>query len=617
MLKIKRKLSQEGFSLIELMVAIVILALAIFGIFQAYSTGFMGMADARDRTVATNYLQEMIEDYKNMYFDEIQNKPMSPIPDTKYSQGAIVILEDKEDEYDEIVTQKRVIAQIRWIDRDGDVKTEKASTLIYKKSETSEEGTEAIELVLYAQSYYTILPKTKINLVAEIRDENGNIYNDYNGAITFSIITDPVVELGTLPPGIATTDPPIILYNVGAINGVAECVFIAREGEDVEGIERIKASANVNDNELTDTVNIRVTTGPVAILLEPPVDAEDNIISYPAEIGQSVAIDLTIVKADYEEEADSYSGSIDLSVEGPGTLSTNEIILSGTTTASFIVNSNGTPGVVEITASASDLDMGYTEINFYGEPASILVKPEKTSVYPDEHLIVAITIMDENNFPVDYSGNLTLSWSPDYGVFNPNPGTLSSSSLETTFTVDPGAPVGTSITLEATGDGGISGSAEITVISPLTAKYIRLSADPSSADLSNGEISTTITATIFDEDWKIVPTYNEIITFYAKVNGTDFGLFSSNFIDPSLSGGEVIVDLESNLAGTVIVTAISGDLELDPEGGLEVIFYNSAHHIELSADPSIIEEGGNDTSIITGIVYDSAWNKVINYGENG
>jgi prepilin-type N-terminal cleavage/methylation domain-containing protein len=41
---IKRKLSQKGFSLIELMVAIAILAMAIFGIFHAYSAGFMGMA---------------------------------------------------------------------------------------------------------------------------------------------------------------------------------------------------------------------------------------------------------------------------------------------------------------------------------------------------------------------------------------------------------------------------------------------------------------------------------------------------------------------------------------------------------------------------------------------
>ena len=333
---------------------------------------------------------------------------------------------------------------------------------------------------------------------------------------------------------------------------------------------------------------------------------------------------MTIVKADYKEEADSYSGSIDLSVEGPGTLSTDSIDFSGDTTASFTVTSNGTPGVVEITASASDLDMGYTEITFYGEPDSILVKPEKPSVYPGEHLIVTITVVDENIFPVEYSGNLTLSSNPpNSGVFDfdPNPGILSGSSMETTFTVDSDAIIGDSITLDATGD-GISGSAEITVISPLTAKYIRLSADPSSADLSNGETSTTITATILDESQsKTVTTYSEPITFYAKVGETDFGLFTpiDDINNPSLSGGVVTVDLNSlnNAGGTVTVTAISGDLKLKPEGGIEVIFYSSADHIELSADPSTIEADGNDTSIITGVICDSNGNRVTNYGNNG
>ena len=61
----KQRSNLNGFSLIELMVAVVILTLAILGIFQAYSVSFMGMADARDRTVATNYAREAMEDIKN------------------------------------------------------------------------------------------------------------------------------------------------------------------------------------------------------------------------------------------------------------------------------------------------------------------------------------------------------------------------------------------------------------------------------------------------------------------------------------------------------------------------------------------------------------------------
>ena len=61
----KQRSNHKGFSLLELMVAVAILAIAILGIFQAYSISFMVMAVARDRTVATNYAREAMEDIKN------------------------------------------------------------------------------------------------------------------------------------------------------------------------------------------------------------------------------------------------------------------------------------------------------------------------------------------------------------------------------------------------------------------------------------------------------------------------------------------------------------------------------------------------------------------------
>ena len=74
MLKINKILSKKGFSLIELMVAVVILAIAILGIFLAFSNAWMGMANARDRTEATNYAREAMEDVKNMDFDMVTNE---------------------------------------------------------------------------------------------------------------------------------------------------------------------------------------------------------------------------------------------------------------------------------------------------------------------------------------------------------------------------------------------------------------------------------------------------------------------------------------------------------------------------------------------------------------
>ncbi len=112
------------------MVAVAILAMAIFGIFHAYSAGFMGMADARDRTVATNYAREAMEDIKNMDFGEIVNNPVDPndppadIPGTKFKRKVTVA--------DEVAGElKKVTTEVSWFDRNGNSKNVVTETLIY------------------------------------------------------------------------------------------------------------------------------------------------------------------------------------------------------------------------------------------------------------------------------------------------------------------------------------------------------------------------------------------------------------------------------------------------------------------------------------------------------
>lgn len=602
MLNKNRKLSKKGFSLIELMVAVAILALAIFGIFHAYSVGFMGMADARDRTVATNYLQEMIENYKNMNFNQVKSEPITVIPSTKFNRGAYVL---NLEEVDGIVTLKKIIAQIRWMDRQGKIKTERASTTIYNKPATSEVGEGATKLVLYAQSYYTILPEHDVFLIAEIKDENGNIF-DWDGPITFSVITDPPnsPQVGN----ITTTQPS------PATNGVANCTFTAITGENVEGIERIQALAIIGGEELTDTVNIRVTTGPVGIIIAPATE-DDKIL--PA--GETSNINLTVVKADYSTPIE-YNSPITLSTDigSLGILSITTIPSVPTEGITFSFTSNGTPGIVEITASAPDLDMGYTEITFTGPPASILITPEKKSIYPGEDIDVTITLVDENNIPVSFNGDVNLTVSPVYGNFNND--TLSftgQSSLNTTiFTANPDAPPGEKITLQAT-NGSITGSVQLTILSLLTPYYLDIEVYPFSVNLDGGENSTTVTAKIYDDSGsKIVTTYNNTINFISMKDGSSFGSFSPSDYEVPVDG-EVEVTLSSDDPGTTTITASSGELVLRPEGGREVVFYSSPHHIELSADPLSIEADGHETSIITATVCDADGNRVANYGQGG
>ena len=129
MLNINRKLSQKGFSLIELMVAVVILAMAIFGIFNAYSVGFMGMVDARNVTVATNYAREEMENIKNTSFGNLVASGVEapftiPAPTIFSGTKTIKIWNGNSD-------LKEVTTKVSWNDRNEIPKEVKLETLIY------------------------------------------------------------------------------------------------------------------------------------------------------------------------------------------------------------------------------------------------------------------------------------------------------------------------------------------------------------------------------------------------------------------------------------------------------------------------------------------------------
>jgi hypothetical protein len=107
------------------MVAAVILALAIFGIFQAYSVGFMGMADARDRTVATNYAREKMEEIKNKSFGEITDESLIYIPGQAKFEREV-------DVTDEVVGELiKVTTTVRWKNRKNVDKEVELVTLVY------------------------------------------------------------------------------------------------------------------------------------------------------------------------------------------------------------------------------------------------------------------------------------------------------------------------------------------------------------------------------------------------------------------------------------------------------------------------------------------------------
>jgi len=155
------------------MVAVAILAMAIFGIFHAYSTGFMGMADARERTVASNYAREAMEDIKNMEFELITNENLSAEVtfDGKFKRN--VIVSDLEDNL------KKVTTRVYWTKRDGNLIDVTTSMMI---NQMQFNPGDADHILLFAEKYELIIDGTTV-ITAIIKDANGNTKIDWKRCV--------------------------------------------------------------------------------------------------------------------------------------------------------------------------------------------------------------------------------------------------------------------------------------------------------------------------------------------------------------------------------------------------------------------------------------------------
>ena len=620
MLIIKKRNIQKGFSLIELMIAAAILVIALLGIFHAYSVGFMGMADARDRTVATNYAREAMEDIKNMDFELITNENLSTaeIIDGKFNKVVTVV-----DEHDNL---KKITTLFYWNNRNG--KTINVETTMYI-NETQFNPGEAAKIILYANPYYTVVPSAgTTNLIAVIKDINGNTKIDWSGGdIHFSILGNGYSDfpkngvgsyLGYLGDSSGTNN-----ISITPNNGVSETTFTASLIDEVaqEGNVIIEASVELPDvSTVSDTVTITVTLNVVRI------DLTANPMSIDAD-GVSTSTITAALKNSAGSTVTDATNNITFNISGEGTFvdseggalpNTTTITPSNGVSTIFVKSINDTPGVATVTASSAGLLSDTIDIITTGGPHSISVSVNPDSIYMDGTAEVIVIIRDIKGVAVDFTGTINLNvvteTSNGDGNFNPVSvifdGTTSAETAIFTPTAIGNATIRASDAFEVLTEG----DANITISDVLVADHITVSAIPQNIEVGGTETSN-ITAQVKTEDNIIVSTYVEPITFETTLGNFSNGIGSITLTIDNLDYENGIANVElfpPDTVGEATITVSSGGLT---SGSVEVGFYSSAHHIELIASPQKMLVNG-DTCTITATIVDESGTQIFNYNED-
>jgi len=578
MLIIKKRNIQKGFSLIELMVAVVILAIATLGIYQAYSVSFTGMADARDRTVATNYVRQAMEGIKNMDFDKIRTQSRSYITGSKYEYEREVIVQES-------TNLKKVTTKVYWRNRNGNTKiVENVMSVHFMQTS---EGT-ATRIMLIANPYNVLTGRTS-TITAFVKDDKGNTVTIWTGDISFTSNSG-----GLQPDSVSLT-----LEN----GGKASTTFTAPSDE---GEVNIMASAS---GLTSDSVTLKVTV--------PKKPVKINLTANPtymaAYTSSTSEITASIVDADGETVTE-VANVITFSVSGPGTLSAITSTAPTNSIATITLISNGTPGTITVTASATGLEPGVVNVFTGGK---ISLSASTVSVPVNETSKITVTTKDVDGVPIKYVGTINLEISPNPdgdGIFENDLNTIEiyfngsiSSNTEDPITLTASSE-GT-IKITATDQGRIldEGSIELTITPALVPDHIAVTANPSCICIRAGGTDTsTITAQVKTADNITVTNYEQHISFE-----TDLGIFANDSTsidtsDPQVhyeNGIATAVLYPLEMAGTATIDVSSTYNGTTIDGRTDVGFYIDADHIHLVANPQNILVGG-DTCVITATIKD-------------
>ncbi|RKY53281.1 MAG: hypothetical protein DRP89_06470 [Candidatus Neomarinimicrobiota bacterium] len=585
----RRNLNLSGFSLIELMVAVAILAMAIFGIFQAYTVGFMSINDAKERTIATNYMQETME--------EIVGLPFETIGDNLAITGEPIISNPKfkktiylEYNIEDSPQLKKVNVMIEW----GESKHVHGSTVVYD-SQAPSESSEIGYVILIANPYY-ILPNDESTLTAIIKDKNGNTMTSWSeGTFNFKISNSQDLDgntigdtLGNLVPSAKTP-----------VNGSANITF--NSSGDVEGLATIEVTLSTDQGDFKDNVILHITYAGVYINLT----ADKQVLD--ADGIDTAILTASVVDAGGNVVIDPTTKITFTITEGYGTLSspTTKTTSEEDGTTSIEVTSSSTPGKIKVTATALSLIADYVYIISTSDepiPVQIEMIADPPNIYNNDSSQITVQILDQFENPIAYNGTIDFIQDIEIGSIDSVTFDGTGNSMTTQFIPISGYSGTVTITAQSQAEDVFTDSVVITVSNQPVAIFLS-SEGVLYADSGNSTI--TIKAEIVDAGSNLVSSYNGEVTFYIAEG---FGLFSdnsSNSIVTAINGiAEISLKSTSDVPGDVKIQAnangLTGDL-------ITVTAYGVPYEVRVSPDSNI--DVGDDSELTVGI-YDSVDNPV-------
>ena len=535
--KRQTNLNPSGFSLIELMVAVVILVIVVFGLFQAFTTAFQTLNDAKDRTMATNYAQQVLEDYKNTHFEKIKAFS-APIEGTKFTQNVSIPPGNE--------NLKKVIVEISWPGRNNISKNVSVSTLIYNTQTIAESGSTMAGISIYATPY-NLLPGTDANAVpsvitAEIIDENGDLITDWDESnVDFEIVEAvdlvntsynyPFSEIGTLS---STFGTPIS-------QGVANTTFSQYPSAENEGYVKIKASLTIEGTEYYDTLTLKVTNDAVAVVLS----SDKVIISTEGGEEGTATLTATIVDAignTVESDREIYFNIF----SGPGNLTNFIPAVNGVAHIDLIAGT--TTGTSTIIATSNLLEPGSINIEIVdsGAPEINVVADPQTIVQGDTATITAYLTYLGNPVSGETINFLTTNW-----TITPIEATTDGDGKATALLIN-----------SSLGEAVVTAKYSDTLSDTVTVKCINMAltikADPI---LVLPGVACTVTATLKDDSEN--PVVGKFINF-----SSDTGVLSSGSVETD-DQGEAQVNITFS-EGEVGVNTVDADYLTLPTASVDI-----------------------------------------------